>query len=274
METETFKEEVKYNNEEKCKNVFCMHLARRGINIDKCENMSEKRLDPPDYYISISNTRYAVEITSTEFKRPSIIDCAIISDKNYMESAERFIKEIEEETIFNNILKGLYIVYFNAPIAGRNQYSNVKRELKIKLISLIQETETVPSFVRARIEVNGKIVCYVSKILSSEYTGTIKLLECGFSRTAWPHSPEVINQLTEQIQYAIDIKEEKLKNITGHKILIIQDSFLLADTYSFQQATNKIDKRSFELITIIYDNDSLHFTNDIEQFVGTFSNHL
>lgn len=245
--------------EENCRKIFNDYYSTKGIKIYRWENMSEKNQDPPDYYGYISNVKYAVEITQMVVKKRTILSDGSVLSNTYNNSCIKLIREVEKKALEENKLRGLYIVRFYNPIDIGDDYKKVKKDLIIKLVNLIKETETTLSSWEEDIWIKSRKVCSISKIQNTDNQSKVEYVCIG--GFGWTHSSKMIEQLAKLIQQAIDIKEEKLKKINEPKILIIRDTFMLADDFTYQKATSLIDNKVFESVFIISSNDCVLYNS-------------
>ena len=112
---------MKREDEEFCKSRFSEFLA----NVLKTKGIEWEdgpRNEPPDYYLTINNTRFAVEVTQFQVTRDTILGTGRVLEKTYEAWCRQLVEEIEGIVISEGVLKGTYVISFDAPIIqGSNE---------------------------------------------------------------------------------------------------------------------------------------------------------
>jgi hypothetical protein len=94
--------------------------------------------EPPDYYLSLRNTRYAIEVI--QVRELVSIGNKTLADLDILVTFRRFIKEIEREAITRGILTGAYSVSFK-PLEN---FGKLQQQIKREINEYLQATQSVP----------------------------------------------------------------------------------------------------------------------------------
>jgi len=201
------------DNEEHCKNAFDSFLKLRYQRNDIVWSDGD---EPPDYYLDLCGTRYAVEVTS-------VLEKAMLSRRNIDhikidKSIKRFIEEIQKDAIEKGILKGAYIVRYK-PIGD---FGKQRQAIATRIKDYLRHTQNAPSAPAEDICGEGHLRWYIYKLQSdksylSRTTGDAK----------WKGEAET--ELCNLLNKAIEAKVKKLKTISLPKILLLHDRFVWID---------------------------------------------
>ena len=99
-----------------------------------------QHLEPPDWYLTLDNARYAVEATTiVDFL--SITPTSKLSAPSVSASLSAFIKEVEKLAKDQDILSGAYIVTL-CPIPN---FAENRDKLRDDLLGYVRQTKTLPA---------------------------------------------------------------------------------------------------------------------------------
>jgi hypothetical protein len=119
-------------DEEECKAAFQNFLAKTP---DSANHEWAPGNEPPDCYLLINRTKYAVEITTA--MEQINLENKTISELTFLNTVRRFLKEIEHEAILAGILTGAYSVTFK-PI---DNFRRSKQQIKRNITSYLRSTQ-------------------------------------------------------------------------------------------------------------------------------------
>jgi hypothetical protein len=196
-------------DEEKCKAAFHAFLTSD----QHLEDIVWKDGDePPDYYLSLGNTRYAVEVTQA--RELISIDNKTRSDLDFLVTVTRFIKEIEREAIVSGILTGAYSVRFK-PL---DNFGKLKQRIRREITDYLRSTQDVSSAAeRVIIEEDSSRWEITKRHCDRTY------LSCGTTDGKW-HG-EAIRDLSTLLDRVLITKARKLAAIPKPWILLIADRY-------------------------------------------------
>lgn len=238
---------MKSKDEEFCKSEFNIFLSRFYNSTEyNWEDVPQKN-EPPDYYLDLKGTRYAVEVTKL-MEKVSVgtdkpLPLAIVRD-----FLQRFVKDEIETTVINNSdLAGIYTIYFSQPI---NNFTNIKNDLKTALLDYIRNTkgqENAPSKI---IFGQGKQKCEITK---SHNKGS-KVLMAGPWPTKWKGEIEI--DMQNFLVDRISEKLNKLKKNTHPKILLLHNKYAFVTPENYRNIISRISAlNDFHTIYIAQKNE-------------------
>ncbi len=185
--------------------------------------------EPPDWYLTIGSSRYAVEATS-------IVEYILICDEQVPSSSiaislHRFIDEVEAISIQQGILTGAYVVWF-CPVPD---FSARKAEIRRRLLDYIRDTQNAPAAPRTDVLEVGDQVISIQKFHNE---GRF-VAECiSFTARAKIES-EVQRELSNALAAVLEDKATKLLRVCKPVILLILDAYYYADISQWFQAVSE-----------------------------------
>lgn len=185
--------------------------------------------DPPDFWLKLDQTAFAVEVTSTEVMRDASIGEGQVQEETYEHSHTQFIKDIENAAKAAGILKGVYAISFSRPMAV-SRFRQIRREVQDELLQYIEQTQCLSASPNEVIRYSGQRVCCIGK-LHDERDGVYE----AFSDIAWVESPEVTDRVCDLLQAALADKKQKIqaKGESDPRLLSLPRILLLLNTYAF-----------------------------------------
>lgn len=213
MSSKGLHEKYKIDEELVSVDAFKHDLCSISNNLEVC--IIRKHDDPPDFIVTIDGIDYPAEVTS------------IVTCQQYHAHCKEFAAAIEQKAISLGILSSKYaFIVFRSPKIPNPKLEEGKNLLEAA-ISFIQDTENNNTYSEHNLqdEESGKIgiARFVSTGSSVELIWTPPAMWEG----------EIINQLSNLIQQAVDKKKKKLqkKGIEKHRsILLLYDAFGYAKT--------------------------------------------
>lgn len=196
-------------DEEDCKAAFHTFLAARHHLTDIVWRNGD---DPPDYYLSLGNTRYAVEVTQA--RELTSIGNKTLSDLGILITIRRFIKELEREAIASGILTGAYSVRFK-PL---DEFRKLKGQIRTEITDYLRSTQNEPSAVGTIVVGRHHSRWEVTKLHSD-----MTYLSCWTADAKF--LGEAIRDLSALLDEILTTKSRKLAAISQPWILLICDRY-------------------------------------------------
>ncbi len=196
-------------DEENCKSAFDKFLRIHYQDNDiawQCGN------EPPDYYLMLYGTKYAVDVTN--LFEDIEIGGKTSSHLGFREAVLGFLKPIEQEARREGILNGAYIVHYK-PLNG---FGKQKKSIKKRIIAYLRDTQSVSSAPAKVIIGSGHLAWYIKKCHSEK-----QYLTGATSDAKWEH--QTVEKLGILLNKVLDCKVKKLEAISYPKILIIADRY-------------------------------------------------
>ena len=146
-------------NEENCKSAFDVFLRRHYQDNDIAWQGGK---EPPDYYLTLCGTIYAVEVTS-------LFEDIKLGDKTgsiltFMKAVPNFLKQIEQEAKQKGILNGAYIVGYK-PL---DNFGKQKKGISKRIIAYLRATQSVSFAPAEKIIGSGRLTWDIKKYHSEK----------------------------------------------------------------------------------------------------------
>lgn len=212
------------NEEHVCIDSFIQHLRE----VDKKQEITfyEEPNDPPDFWVTIAGTKYAVEVTS------------IVTDYGYEALCNKFFKDIRSEFATSNNIKGTYSLYVTRrPRIPKKETSDWK---------------TLVSIIATNIQDMSNALCGTEHYILKDKNGRVgisKLSDQGakifLSTGAAKWGGEVREELSKLFSKAIERKRVALEKKGVLRqcpkiILLFYDAYVYGDIEDAQQAFLKV----------------------------------
>ncbi len=204
---------MKRLDEELCKQKFDEFLHQRnGSDMIVWEDVAQQD-EPPDYILHLNNEKYAVEVTrlieTIELQPQSQSSLGVSA------SLSRFVKNIEQTALRDDILHGGYVVKL-WPLDNFSAIQGTMFEKALEYIRKTKSLETAPAIILLR--QNWK-KCSIQKLGNKKnYVGEAIIYEAKWEG-------EANQELCLIMGAAITEKRYKLRNIVIPKILLLLDSY-------------------------------------------------
>jgi hypothetical protein len=192
-------------DEENCKSAFDEFLR---IHYQDNDIAWQGGNEPPDYYLTLCGTIYAVEVTSL-FEDIKLGE-KTSSHLGFRKAVLKFLRQIEQEARQKGILNGAYIVGYK-PLSD---FGKQKKSISKSIIAYLQATQSVSSAPAEKIMGSGRLTWDIEKCHSEKQylTGTT-------SDAKWEH--QAVDELSILLNKVLDDKVHKLATISYPKILLI-----------------------------------------------------
>lgn len=194
---------------------------------------------PPDYYLSLGSTKYAVEVTSA--MEPIGIENKTVSILGTLVTVRRFLKEIEQEAIAGGILTGAYSVRFK-PLHDLGKF---KRQIKREITDYLRSTQNVPSAVGKTVVGEGHSRWEIAKHHSD------RTYLSGQTADAKFHG-EAIRELSTLLDEILTTKSRKLAAVAKPWILLVCNRYPWLEPSDWHEsATGLTSIRNFHTVFLM-----------------------
>ena len=219
-----------------CREGFETFLASSYPQLDR--KWEEPPIDPPDWYLTIGDTRYAVEATSiTEHLSVGQVDP--VPSPAVMTSLADFVDEIEQTALDQEILSGAYLVSL-APIPNLREH---KKVLLSRFLDYISDTQGVLSAPEKSLGyIHDNRISIVKMHSESKYVA--EMISGGVKSG---HDAQI--ELEAYLAEAIATKMGKLQGISDPLVLLILDAYHYSHLADWRRAIVGIPtKQAFQAI--------------------------
>ena len=221
---------MKSNIEEFCKLKFDEFVRGRLSYSSICWESVAQEDEPPDYYLYLNGIKYAVEVTVL-MEKIEIGGGVRLPRSSIVASLSRLVDDVETSARYDNSLHGAYVVKFSHPITN---YKNVRGQLFNNLLAYIKATRDRGSAPEQVVYKRGSQRCTITKMHNREtYVGHI-----GPSGGKW--EGEIIEEICSLVRESVNSKCRKLSKLAEPKILLLYDSYLLADSGMYRQCVSRL----------------------------------
>jgi len=226
---------MKREDEEFCKAQFDTFVKQFFTLPEVTWEEVAQRDEPPDYYVCLGNTRFAVEVT-TLMELVSVGTSSPLPHFQIHRLLEKFVDNVEEIAGKAGYLQGNYLVSFSTPI---DNFSDVQDEIRDKLLGYIQntsDTETSPlEIVFERIVPQQRPQqCGIQKLGNKPN----RVVEGGPVWVKW--EGEAAEGICDLLNESLDTKAGKLKGIGEPKILVLLDEYRFADRQMYEDCARRL----------------------------------
>lgn len=199
-------------DEEFGRDIFDQHL-RTILPANKLKWVDGNQNVPPDFYLLIDNSEFAVEVTRLEtFVR---VDGKRLPLLAVEKNREDFVNTIEKEAVKRGILKGTYALAFSSTAQVPN-FRRYRNQLQSKLLTHIEKTQRERQHSGTVISVDNKQLCEIMKTRSD---GRRVFVGISPGKIVWEATEQ--QEAAEILKKSIATKAQKLEDLTQPKILIL-----------------------------------------------------
>ena len=207
---------MKSKEEEFCKDSFDAYLREKIPIRSLLWKEVEKVAEPPDFYLCVGNTEYAVEVT-TLIEKIDVGTNNQLPVKVIIRHLKKFVKdEVEVIAKNNNYLRGTYLITFSKPITN---FTKIKDMIQTGLRSYISDTQVVNKAAPRVVYKNGRQECQIEKVHNQQD----KVIMGGIIISKWEE--EALATARQLFYVRLDEKMHKLRNLSHPKILLLYDRF-------------------------------------------------
>jgi hypothetical protein len=176
----------------------------------------EQNQEPPDYYLSVDETRFAVEITKLVRKErvgtEKSLPAGIIRD-----CLKRFVSdEIEGVARENGSLHGSYLVGFSKPITN---FATVKNLIQSKLLTFVSDTQLADRASPQVVYKCNRQECQIEKLSNQDDN----IIMGGPIISSWEGDAQA--EVAQLIDDRLNEKKHRLRNINDPKILLLHNEY-------------------------------------------------
>jgi hypothetical protein len=237
---------VKSESEEFCKDSFDGYLNKITPGSTIFWKEVERKDEPPEFYLSVDGTIYAVEVTilmqKVDVGAKRHLPVSIVRDllRNFV------VDEVEAVARKNSFLHGSYVVSFSKPITD---FANIKSMIQSDLLSYISATQAISKAPRRVVYARGRQECRIVKVHTEEN----KVVMGGPVISRW--RSEALVEAKQLLDNRLDEKQHRLKNIAYPKILLLHNKYYFADLDAYKACISTASSlRSFHTVFIVESN--------------------
>ncbi|MCH7626179.1 MAG: hypothetical protein IIC83_09670 [Chloroflexi bacterium] len=182
--------------------------------------------EPPDYYLTLDDKRYAVEVTALVERIKLGLEEKPIN--TISDSLRRMVDEAENEAVLRGDLNGRYTVYLREPV---DRFSKQRLSITQKILEYVRATKGAESFPpKVLLWQNGRTCVAIAK--SASQPSIIDPFDCIEGSDGWPG--DLREAACKMLQTAINEKSPKMSHLFMPKILILDGRYSLVnfDYYS------------------------------------------
>jgi hypothetical protein len=191
--------------------------------------------EPPDYYLLLNSTKYAVEVT-TLIELVSVGESSSLPHDVISRFFQEFADEVEDIAGAEGYLQGNYLISFSTPI---DDFATVRDGIQAKLLEYIRNTSGLERtslemvFERA-VPQQRPQQCGIQKVGSKPY----RVVVGGPAWFKW--EGEAAKDICDLLNESLDTKADKLKDIAEPKILLLLDRYRLADRQMYEKCVAQL----------------------------------
>ena len=222
---------MKSKSEKFCKASFDTYLRKKIPTANLFWTDIEQKDEPPDYYLAVNDINYAVEVTI-------LIQKMDVGANNHLPGGtirdllDKFIKEeVALVAKKGDYLRGAYLVSISKPITN---FSEVKEQIKTKLLLYISDTLAAIKASPKMIYKNSKQECVIEKLHSKDD----KVVMGG--PYFFKSEGEALEEAKQILNERLEEKKYKLRNISLPKILLLHDKYFFADHKTYRACISKV----------------------------------
>jgi len=208
-----------------------------------------QRDEPPDYYLFLGNTRFAVEVT-TLMELVSVSASSRLPHFHIHRLLEQFVDNVEEIARKEGYLQGNYLVAFSTAI---DNLTDVQDGMRDKLLEYIQTTsivETAPlETVFERIAPQQRSQrCGIQKLGSKPN----RVVVGGPVWSKW--EGEAAEGICDLLSESLNTKADKLRGIGEPKILVLLDEYRFANRQMYEDCVHRLSSLAhFHTVFVVWD---------------------
>jgi len=240
LRSQAYVKRMKSKTEEFCRSKFdeFMRAISESTSI-RWQDVAQ-RDEPPDYYLYLNGTKYAVEVTTlmekSEVGNLELPQIAIIA------SLWQLVDEVEATARRDGFLNGAYVVSFSRPLAD---FSKIRGQLFDDLLAYVKTTRNLSTAPEQVVFKQGTQKCIIQK--HHDQKSYIGKVGPGGGKSEGEITEEICTLLEERV----NAKHHKLRKISDPKILLLYDAYHFASLAMYESCKSRIAHlRSFHTIFV------------------------
>lgn len=203
--------------------------------------------EPPDYYLLLGNTKFAVEVTTLT----ELVSVGTSSPLPYFviqRFFERLVGKVEEIAKTEGYLQGRYLVFFPTPI---DDFAAVRDRIRDKLLEYIRsasdlETASFEMVFERIVPQQRPQQCGIQKIGSKPN----RVLRGGPVPAKW--QGKAAEEICDLLNESLNTKAGKLKDVGEPRILLLLDDYQFADRQMYKDCVHHLSSLAhFHTIFIV-----------------------
>lgn len=238
---------MKSESEEFCKDSFDNYLKKLTPASTILWKDVEQKDEPPEFYLSVNGTKYAVEVTrlmqKVDVRAKKHLPGGIVRD-----FLRKFVDdEVEAVARNHSFLQGSYLVLFSKPITN---FAKVQGIIQSALLSYISATQAASKAPRRIVYECNRQKCVIEKVHKEEN----KVIMGGPFISRW--KGEALGDVKQLLENRLDEKQHGLRNITYPKILLLHNNYYFADLEAYKARILIVPSlQSFHTVFIVESNN-------------------
>jgi hypothetical protein len=220
---------MKRKDEEYCRTKFDEFLSTRLPSTQIVWREVPQAQEPPDYYVLLNGSEYAVEVTILMERRS--VGTYVLPEAAITNSLWDFVGEVEQCANESGYLQGTYLIDFSSPIGD---FRLGKDEIKAALLKYIHDTQSLSQAEKEFVSRRGSQSCSIRKF----HNDSDKVLPSVAGNLKWEGDSaiDICNILNERIS----VKERLLKKINHPKVLLLLDAYHFASPQMFKDCIGQL----------------------------------
>jgi len=237
---------MKSKTEEFCKSKFDEFIRAISESTSIRWEGVAQRDEPPDYYLYLNGTKYAVEVTTLMEKIE--VGNLELSQTTIIASLWQLVDEVEATARRENFLNGAYVVSFSRPLAD---FGKIREQLFDDLLAYVKTTQNLSTAPEQVIFKQGIQKCTVQKLHNQKsYIGKAGPSSGG----KW--EGEIAEEICALLEERVNDKHHKLRKISDPKILLLYDAYHFASLAMYESCQSRLTHlRSFHMIFVAGSNE-------------------
>jgi hypothetical protein len=226
---------MKRADEELCKAQFDAFVRRFSTPPKVTWEEVAQRDEPPDYYLLLDNTKFAVEVTTLI----EVVRVGTSSPLPHFQIGrlfEQFVDKVEEIAKKEGYLRGNYLVSFSTPI---DNFAAVQDRIQDKLLEYIRSTsgsETAPleTVFERVVPQQRPQQCGIQKLDSGPDRVVV-------GRPFWfKWEGEAAEGICDLLNESLNTKADKLKGVGEPVVLLLLDEYRFADRQMYEDCVHRL----------------------------------
>jgi hypothetical protein len=231
---------MKRADEELCRAVFDLFVQRFFARNEVVWTEVAQEEEPPDYYLSLRNAKFAVEVTTLMEKIP--VGTLTPLPRGVIRAIlHQFVREVDSIARTEGQLQGNYLVSFPKPI---DDFAGVQDGMRERLLEYIRRTanvETAPEEIvyERRSPRQRPQRCEIQKLNNERK----QVLMGGPIWSKW--EGEIAQDACWLLSNSLDTKTRKLEAIREPWILLLLDRYAFASQRVYEECVSQLPAMSY-----------------------------
>jgi hypothetical protein len=195
--------------------------------------------DPPDYFLSLGDQRYAVEVTQVQ--QEFALGAGTMSERDVTVGLTNAIRELERRALAKGILSGFYFVHLEPLPDLKAELAGIETRL-VEYLTATRDLETAPrGYLREGPWGRQWTIRKVAR-KGAELSGSVGYHGIGIGEG------EYMMKLRERLRAILARKREQLSGLAESKVLLLLDKFHYAEDEQWLRLASETDMSSFHSV--------------------------